>query len=74
MYGGAQRPTFMQLRGRLMLRGTKTHPANPVLCGVYADLIQKYQLERHKTKPERRQQKIINCLSKLVHIFKLRQR
>lgn len=34
------------------------------------NLIQKYRLERHKTKPAPRQQKMFNCLSKLLHIFK----
>lgn len=72
MYSSAHTQGVTHLRGRLMREGAIT-AALTLLCSVYVDLIQKYRLERLKTKPEQRQQKMFNCLSKILHILKLRK-
>lgn len=65
MYSRARKQGFTHLR-ETDARKYNNHCSNIVLCAVYADLIQKYRLERHKTKSESRQQKMFNCLSELL--------
>lgn len=69
MYSRARKQGFTHLR-ETDARKYNNHCSNIVLCAVYADLIQKYRLERHKTKSESRQQKMFNCLSELLHSLK----
>lgn len=53
MYSGAPMQSFPHLR-EIDARRYNKHPSNILRCSVYADLIQKYRLERHKTKPDNR--------------------